>query len=69
RECVIPADPGSESGAGAGIQGPTGFRVKHGMTDQNRRRYPAASRVVEFMGVPMLSSLHGGRQASQGQER
>jgi hypothetical protein len=24
--------------------GPTGFRVKHGMTDQNRRRYAAASR-------------------------
>jgi hypothetical protein len=32
RECVIPAEAGSESGAGAGIQqGPTGFpRIKYG---------------------------------------
>ncbi len=62
REFVIPADPGSGSGAGAGIQrarldSPVssmgqapyqvrGRLVKHGMTGQNRRRYLAACRWV-----------------------
>ena len=35
REFVIPAEAGIQ-------QGPTGFRVKHGMTGENSRRYPAA---------------------------
>jgi hypothetical protein len=59
REFVIPADPGSESGAGAGIQRARldspyqvrGRLIKHGMTSQNRRWYPAACRgVVHFSG-------------------
>ena len=36
-EFVIPAEAGIQ-------QGPPGLRVTHGMTGQNRRRYPAACR-------------------------
>jgi len=39
-------------------EGPTGFRVKHGMTGQNRRRYPAACcGVVHSTGGSFLGHL------------
>jgi len=43
-EGVIPENPGSESGAGAGIQQRTGFRVKPGMTNWTRILLPCIRR-------------------------